>query len=195
MEHARVTQVYKQQGWTVVYPNGSSEQHPVAARVGGYGVHFGDSRDTATFIPLDKEQTNIRGELRASHRALEGRRAGEHMLICPYCELIAKGMLGWAQKWRRHGWTNAKGPIQHKDLWDTLLTLTEAAGPLVKWLHTPSHIDIPGNTRADHLADVGRRRSPLLFGHISAHPKRQEEIPEGESKKWAGRGLGGMGAR
>ena len=56
------------------YPDGSSEQHPVAGRMGGYRVHFGDSRDTATFIPLDEEQTNIQGELRALHRALEGHR-------------------------------------------------------------------------------------------------------------------------
>ena len=50
----------------------------------------------------------------------------------------------------------------------------------MKWLHTPSHIDILENTRADHLADMGRKRSPLLFGHISAHPRRQEEQAEVE---------------
>ena len=45
----------------------------------------------------------------------------------------------------------------------------------MKWLHTPSHIDIPGHTRVDHLADVGRRQSPLLFGQISIQPRRLEE--------------------
>ena len=70
-----------------------------------------------------------------------------------------------------------KGPIQHSDLWEVLLSLTKAAGCQVKWLHTPSHID---NTRADHLADVGRKQSPLLFGHISAHPRRQEVQEEVE---------------
>ena len=58
-----MTHKYKQQGWTIVYPDGSSENHPVVGRVGGYGVFFGDDRDTATYIPLSEEQTNIRGEL------------------------------------------------------------------------------------------------------------------------------------
>ena len=52
----------------------------------------------------------------------------------------------------------------------------------VKWLHTLSHIDITGNTRPDHLADMGRRKSPLLFGQISAHPRGQEK-PEEEGEE------------
>ena len=59
-------------------------------------MFFGDARDTATHIPLNEEQTNIRGELRASLRALEGSRPGEHMLVCPDCLQIVNGMLGWA---------------------------------------------------------------------------------------------------
>ena len=50
--------------------------------------------------------------------------------------------------------------MKHRDLWEEILTVTEALGDEVKWLHTPSHVDISGNTRADHLADVGRRKSP-----------------------------------
>ena len=146
----------------------------MVGRVGGYGIFFWDDRDAATYILLSEEQTNMRGELRASLRALEGHRLGEYMLVCPGCLLIVNGMLGWAQKWRRHGWATAKGPVQHKDLWEQLLCLIESLGTHVKWLHTPSHIEIPGNSRADHLADVGRRQSPLLYGQISIHPRRQE---------------------
>ena len=73
------------------------------------------------------------------------------MLVCPDCLLIVNGMLEWAQKWRCHGWMTAKGPVQHRDLWEQLLSLTESLGKHVKWLHTPSHIEIPGNARADHL--------------------------------------------
>ena len=110
-------------------------------------------------------------------------KAGSHESSCLSardCQLIVNGMLGRAQKWRQHGRVSKKGPIQHRDLWEALLGLTEAAGTQVKWLHTPSHIDIPGNTRADHLADVGRRQSPLLFAHLSAHPGRHEVQEEVE---------------
>ena len=53
-----------------------------------------------------------------------------------------------------------------------MLHLVEKLGEAVKWLHVPSHIGIKGNGQADHLADVGRRRSPLLFGLISIRPPR-----------------------
>ena len=43
-------------------------------------------------------------------------------------------------------------------------------GDEVKWLHVPYLKGIKGNGRADHLADVGRRRLPLLFGRISMPP-------------------------
>ena len=37
----------------------------------------------------------------------------------------------------------------------------------------------------DHLADVGRQLSPLLFGQISAHPRHQE-VPEADvsAEEW-----------
>ena len=46
-----------------------------------------------------------------------------------------------------------QGTIRHRDLWEPILSITETLGEEVKW---PSHIRIPWNTRADHLADVGR---------------------------------------
>ena len=141
--------LYKQQGWTIVYPDGSSEDHPVVGRVGGYAVYFGDNRDTATYVPPDEEQTNIWGELRASLRALEGCKPDEHILVCPDCQLMVNGMLGWAQKWRRQRWATTKGPVQHRDLWELLLQLTESLGKRVKWLtplHTLRYLGTPGRT-------------------------------------------------
>ena len=164
-------------------------------------MYFGDSRDTATYIPPDAEQTNIRRELRASLRALDCHRPGEHMLVCPDCQLIVNGMLGWVPKWRRHGWANAKGPVQHRGMWELLLCLTGESGKHVKWLHIPSHIETPGNTRADHLGDVGRRQLPLLFGQISVYSGRRTEPKVAESDEdWdedgrAGAGRGAKGTR
>ena len=75
--------------------------------------------------------------------------------------------MGKAQKWKRHQWVGSKGPVGHMDLWEAILHILEACGHVVHWLHIPSHIGINGNGRADQLADVGRRKSLLLFGHIS----------------------------
>ena len=64
--------------------------------MGGYSVLFGDERDTAEFIPLDEDQPNIRGELRASLCALHKHRLGGRTLICPDCQLIVHEVMGWA---------------------------------------------------------------------------------------------------
>ena len=62
------------------------------------------------------------------------------------------------------------GAVKHVGLWAQILKLVDQLGDAVKWLNVPLHIGIEGNGRADHLGDVGRRCSPLLFGHISIHP-------------------------
>ena len=131
---------------------------------------FGDHRDVAEYIPLGEDQTNNRGELGAALYSVQGHRAGHRPLICPDSLLVVNGVLGWAQRWRRHKWQNTSGAVKHVDLWTEILDMVEQLGEAVKWLHIPSHIGIKGNGRADHLADVGPRRSPLLFGHVSVQP-------------------------
>ena len=67
---------YEQENWEIIYPHGSSELHPAAGRVGGYGVFFGDSKDVAEPLLVDEGQTNNRGELRTTRAALQGHRPG-----------------------------------------------------------------------------------------------------------------------
>ena len=154
--------------------------HPEVGRVGSYGVFLGDERDAAAYIPLSEDQTNIREGHRAAFHALQGRRPGEQSPLCPDCLLIVKGVLVWAQRWGRHNGTHAKGPIQHCDLWEKILTFHETLGDHVKWLHTHLGTWASQVTRADHLANIERRRSPLLFGHISARPRQAETTEEEE---------------
>ena len=183
-------QTYHEQGWDIIYPDGSSEKHPEVGWVRGYAVFFGDHRDTAEYIPLGEEQTNNRRELRAALRSLQGHMEGHQSLICPDSLLVVNGVLGWAQRWRRHGWQNKSGAVAHVDLWTQILHLVEKLGEAIKWLHAPSHIGIKGNGRADHLAEVGRRRSPLLFGLISTPPPHQKTRNQTTSRKspsWGGR--------
>ena len=71
--HKVLVDKYRQAGWEIIYTDGSSEDHPMVARVGGYGVYFGDSRDTAIHIPREERQTNNRGELRAALHAVQHR--------------------------------------------------------------------------------------------------------------------------
>ena len=170
---------YQQQGWHSIYPDGSSEKHLEVGWVGGYGLFPGDDRDTAEFIRTDEDQTNNCGELRAELCSLQGHRLGHRSLICPNSLLVVNRVLGWVQRWQHHKWCNTTGKVKHINLWTQILDIMYRLGDKVKWLHVPSHIGIKGNRRADHLADVGRPRFPLLFGRISIrpHPADEEHAP------------------
>ena len=45
--------------------------------------------------------------------------------------------------------------VGHMDLWEKLLQEIAAAGPSATWMHVLSHVGVPGNTKADTLADMG----------------------------------------
>ena len=87
---------YKQAGWEIIYTDGSSEDHPTVARVGGYGVYFGDARDTATQIPREERQTNNRGELRAALHAVQHRNKSKQTLMYSDSLLVVQGITGKA---------------------------------------------------------------------------------------------------
>jgi hypothetical protein len=88
------------------------------------------------------------------------------MLVCPDSLLVIHGIRGKAQKWR-HDWQGLVGPVSQADLWTQLLAETGSQGTAVHWLHNPSHIGIEWNEKADLLADMGRRTSPLLKGYVT----------------------------
>ena len=192
--YERIIARYAQAGWEIIYTDGSSEVHTSAGQVGGYGVFFGDSRDTAEFIPVHEKQTNNRGELRAALRALQSRTRGKRTLICSDSLLVVNGALGKAQKWKRHRWVGSNGPVSHVDLWEEVLSQLDVCGHEVHWIQVPSHIGIKGNHKADELADVGRRTSPLLFGHISVNMVGRVEGAGDEEEEFDELSLLGRGA-
>ena len=96
--HKVLVHKYNQAGWEIIYTDGSSEDHPTVGWVGGYGVYFGDARDTTRHIPREERQTNNRGERRAALHAVQHR--SKRTLICSDSLLVVQGIMGKAQKWR-----------------------------------------------------------------------------------------------
>ena len=153
--HQKVIDAYLAEGWEAIYPDGSSETHPETGVVGGFGVFFGDHRDTAQYIPINQKQTNNRGELLAAIYATRHRAPHKRTLICSNSKLVVMGATGKASEWRRQDWQGSQGPVGHVNLWEQLLREIEQAGTAVRWMHVPSHVGIVGNTHADTLADKG----------------------------------------
>ena len=180
--HKLLVDKYRQAGWEIIYTDGSSEDHPTVGHLEGYGVYFGDTRDTAMHIPCQERQTNNRGELRAALHAVHNMNKSKQTLIYPDSLLVVQGITGKAQKWRRHDWQGSAGPVGHVDLWTQLLHETESQGTAIQWQHVPSHIGVDGNTHADRLADIGRRRSPLLKGQVTVSLAGGQSLDEWDSE-------------
>ena len=112
---------YMQGGWEVAYTDGSSDTHPQAGMVGGYGVYFGDCGDMAAPLPTKEKQTISRGELRAALHAIRLRNPKRRTLICSDSQLVVMGATGKASKWQRHDWQGFRRLVGHVDLWEQLL--------------------------------------------------------------------------
>ena len=90
-QYEALIQSYRDQGWDILYPDGSTEKHPEVGWVGRYGVFFGDRQDVAAFIPLGGGQKNNQGELRAALCSLQGHQMGRRTMIYVDFLLVVNG--------------------------------------------------------------------------------------------------------
>ena len=63
-----------------------------------------------------------------------------------------------------------KGPLLNVDLWIDLLELLDQAFASYEWIKVLSHVQVEGNERADALAELGRKSSPL-YARVSRQPQ------------------------
>ncbi|XP_065180305.1 ribonuclease H1-like [Sycon ciliatum] len=124
----------------------------------GVGVHWpsGIAPDLREPLPGAK-QSNQRAEMMAACRAMEqAYSAGLSTIeICSDSMYTIKGVNEWMANWKKRNWvTTASKPVENRDLWQRLDTLTNKVN--VKWTHVRGHVGIVGNERADLLARQGQ---------------------------------------
>jgi ribonuclease HI len=98
--------------------------------------------------------TNNRMELMAAIRALESLTRPATVRLHTDSVYLRSGITSWLAGWKRNGWkTSARQPVKNADLWRRL---DAAAKPhTVEWLWVKGHAGVPGNERADALANCG----------------------------------------
>ncbi|HEY2552157.1 MAG TPA: ribonuclease HI [Streptosporangiaceae bacterium] len=98
--------------------------------------------------------TNNRMELMAAIQALESLTRPAIVRLHTDSVYLRSGITSWLAGWKRNGWkTAAKQPVKNADLWRRL---DAAAKPhTVEWLWVKGHAGVPGNERADALANRG----------------------------------------
>jgi ribonuclease HI len=133
----------------VVFTDGSCLGNPGP---GGYGVVllFGERRKELSVGYC--RTTNNRMELRAAIAGLGVLRERCHVLLHADSALLVKAMrLGWARRWREHGWRRSRRePVLKTDLWTKLLDHCDAHDVEFRWI--AGHTGNRENERSHQLA-------------------------------------------
>lgn len=119
---------------------------------GGYGVvllYAGHRKELSGGYRLT---TNNRMEILAAVTALEQLRQKCRVTLYSDSQYLVNAMaMGWAARWRAHGWRRNKKEIAlNPDLWERLLECAERHQVEFRWLR--GHAGHPENERCDQLA-------------------------------------------
>jgi len=150
----------------VVFADGAAKGNPGP---GGWGVVIATPEGTVTELGGgERHTTNNRMELTAAIAALR-HLAGTPGRVALHTDsaYVARGIRDWIHGWRRRGWkTREGGDVVNRDLWERLAALVDArrdVGP-VEWRWVRGHSGVPGNERADAIANaVAAGKPPRLY--------------------------------
>jgi ribonuclease HI len=100
----------------------------------------------------ERDTTNNRMELTAAIRALEALKRPVEATLYTDSQYVIKGVTEWVAGWKARGWRTAdKKAVKNQDLWEQLDAL--AARHDLEWRWVRGHTGVPGNERADALAN------------------------------------------
>ena len=132
-----------------VYTDGGCSGNPGP---GGWAYIIRTSEGTEYGSGGDPSTTNNRMELTAVISALRAVRAMPRVPVTVHTDsrYVQLGISDWIRGWVRNGWkTSDKKPVKNRDLWQTLLSLTE--GIDVTWRWVRGHDGVELNEECDAM--------------------------------------------
>jgi len=132
-----------------VYTDGACRGNPGP---GGWGVllQYGSSQKNLSGFAA--ETTNNRMELKAVIEALKALNRSCAIELNTDSKYVMQGITEWLPGWKNNGWkTSAKKQVKNVDLWKALDK--EVGRHHVSWRWVKGHSGVPGNERADQLAN------------------------------------------
>ncbi len=102
----------------------------------------------------EAETTNNRMELSAAINALNALKRKSSVDLHTDSTYVRDGVMKWMANWKKNGWkTAARKPVKNQDLWEAL---DEAISRhAITWHWVKGHAGVPGNEKADELANKG----------------------------------------
>lgn len=132
-----------------IYTDGACRGNPGP---GGWGVVLLAGINERELKGAEPETTNNRMELTAAIRALAALKRPCEVRLFTDSQYVRSGITEWVSQWKQRDWrTAARKPVKNVDLWQALDA--EVARHQVEWHWVRGHAGVPGNERADRLAN------------------------------------------
>ena len=134
----------------VIYTDGACRGNPGP---GGWGAILSYGETEKELYGSAPDTTNNRMELTAAIAALDALSRACSVDLYTDSQYVRQGVLEWMANWKKRGWkTAAKKPVKNQDLWqelDQAMALHD-----INWHWVKGHAGVPGNERADELANL-----------------------------------------
>lgn len=132
-----------------IYTDGACRGNPGP---GGWGVALIAGIHERELNGAEPNTTNNRMELTAAIEALAALKRPCEVRLFTDSQYVRKGITEWITQWRARDWRTAdRKPVKNVDLWQALSAQIERHQ--IEWHWVKGHSGVPGNERADRLAN------------------------------------------
>ncbi|HEU4654523.1 MAG TPA: ribonuclease HI [Steroidobacteraceae bacterium] len=146
----------------VIYTDGACRGNPGP---GGWGAVLMAGPHIKELSGAELTTTNNRMELTGAIEALKALNRPCSIALYTDSQYVRKGILEWIHQWKLRDWRTAdRKPVKNVDLWQALEAQIERHR--IEWHWVKGHAGVPGNERADQLANIAIDR-------MLAHQKSQ----------------------
>lgn len=138
-------------GTVTLYTDGACKGNPGP---GGWGALLSYGERSRELFGGERTTTNNRMELMAAIEGLKALNRRCQVDLYTDSQYVRKGITEWMTGWKKNGWkTAARKPVKNEDLWRALDE--QVARHDIRWHWVRGHSGVPGNERADALANLG----------------------------------------
>uniref|UniRef100_A0A1A9WGL9 Ribonuclease H n=1 Tax=Glossina brevipalpis TaxID=37001 RepID=A0A1A9WGL9_9MUSC len=145
-------------GYILVYTDGSCFNNGGENACAGYGVYFGDDHPLNAAEPVTGRVTNNVGEIQAAIYAVRTAKSLgiDKLCISTDSQFLINAVVHWIKGWKTKNWRLHNGDrVKNEVDFKVLDNLLEDKTIDVNWNHVKAHRGIKGNEMADKLAKTG----------------------------------------